>query len=316
MTFDFLCQSGYHPSRAMPLHVYQSLWGMEQLPFRGEREWTLDEQLDLIANAGFDGVSLSFTDAASAETRCRAAIARGLRIQAMYFPTSIDGLRVVFDTIDTVGREHVDHLDLQPDVRPHTLDACIPYLHGWQSLADDAAIPMYVETHRDRMTTDLLFTLRLLEAVPSLLLTADLSHFLVGREFAMPVDDHNHELMHRILRRSRAYHGRVGSREQVQIQTSFPHHRVWVDLFAGWWLEGFRYFVSTHGEEETLTFTCELGPPWYAITGPDGSELSDRWEEALAMADLARSLWNQACAHRESPTTISSIRAPDDNDSR
>lgn len=131
----------------------------------------------------------------------------------------------------------------------------------------------------------------------------------------MPVDEHNQALMHRIVCRSRAYHGRVASREQVQIQTSFPHHRVWVDL-AGWWLEGFCHFFSTHGPEEILTFMCELGPPWYAITGPDGDELSDRWEEALAMADLARSLWDQACAHRESPTTISSIRAAGDSDSK
>jgi hypothetical protein len=277
----------------MPLHVYQSLWGMEQLPFRGEAEWTLDQQLDLIVEAGFQGISLSFTDAESAIRRCRPAIERGLRIQAMYFPVTVGDLKPVFETIEAVGREHVDHLDLQPNVRPHTLDASIPYLLGWQDLADGFGIPMYVETHRDRMTTDLFFTLRLLEAVPSLLLTADLSHFLVGREFALPVDDENHAMMHRIVHRSRAFHGRVASREQIQVQTSFPQHQLWVDLFAGWWREGFSRFRATHDEDAILTFTCELGPPWYAITGPDGAELSDRWAEALQLAELARTLWDQ-----------------------
>jgi len=279
----------------MPLHVYQAIWGMAQLPWKSETKWTLEEQLDLIVDAGFDGVSLSFTDAAAASEIAGEAIARGLRIQATYFPTTIDGLKPVFETIERVGRESVDHVNLQPNVRPRTVGECVPYILGWQAVAADAGVPLYVETHRDRMTTDLLFTLELIDAVPSLQLTADLSHFLVGQEFALPVSDANHALIGRILRRSRAYHGRVASREQVQVQISFPHHKIWLDLFANWWLEGFRHFRATSAAEDVLTFTTELGPPyWYAITGSDGEELSDRWSEALLMADTVRDLWERA----------------------
>lgn len=279
----------------MPLHVYQSIWGMEQLPWKSEAKWTVEQQLDLIAAAGFEGISISFADAEEAKRIAQEAIARGLMIEAQYFPTTIDDLQPVFETIDSVGRENVHHLNLQPNVRPHTVRDCIPYLAGWQQLAASAGVTTYVETHRDRMTTDLHFTLQLLDAVPSLQLTADLSHFLVGREFALPVSDEQHNLIHRVLRRTRAFHGRVASREQVQIQISFPHHQVWIDLFAGWWLEGFRHFRATASSEEILTFTTELGPPfWYAITGPTGEELSDRWEEALQLGALARDLWAQA----------------------
>jgi hypothetical protein len=42
-----------------------------------------------------------------------------------------------------------------------------------------------------------------------------------------------------------------------------------------------------------LTVLCELGPPPYAITGPDGAELSDRWQDALAMKDMIGSLWRR-----------------------
>ena len=78
-----------------------------------------------------------------------------------------------------------DHLNLQPDVRPYRLEECVPYIEGWRQLAADAAgLPVHIETHRDRMTTDLFFTLRLLDRFPDLRLTGDISHYVLGREFA------------------------------------------------------------------------------------------------------------------------------------
>lgn len=98
---------------------------------------------------------------------------------------------------------------------------------------------MLIETHRDRMTTDLHFTLDMLDRWPDLRLLADLSHFLVGRKFAWPVVSANHAMMRRIMDNALAFHGRIASREQVQIQISYPHHRPWVDLFRDWWAYGF-----------------------------------------------------------------------------
>jgi hypothetical protein len=37
----------------------------------------------------------------------------------------------------------------------------------------------------------------------------------------------------------------------------------------------------------------ELLQPWYAITGADGKELSDRWEEALQLKELVRDVWRR-----------------------
>jgi hypothetical protein len=176
-------------------------------------------------------------------------------------------------------------------VRPLRLEDCIPYVEGWRRLAREAGVAVNIETHRDRMTTDLFFTLQLLDCFPDLRLTADVSHFVVGREFAYPLPPEAHTQIHRILDNSWAIHGRVASREQVQIQLSFPHLKHWVDLFMGWWEYAIRSWRKRAADNAVLTFLCELGPPEYAITGADGYELSDRWEEALWMKDAIRAVW-------------------------
>jgi hypothetical protein len=43
-------------------------------------------------------------------------------------------------------------------------------------------------------------------------------------------------------------------------------------------------------------FRVELGPPGYAIVGPGGREISDRWAQQRALRDLAVRLWNEAVA--------------------
>ena len=86
---------------------------------------------------------------------------------------------------------------------------------------------------------------------------------------------------------------RVASREQIQVQISFAHHRHWLDLFMGWWEYGFRQWRRRAPGDAVLTFLCELGPREYAITGRDGLELSDRWEEAQLLMRLVRALWRR-----------------------
>ena len=275
--------------------VYQSLWAMERRRPDG-LEWTLDEKLQMIHRAGFDGAGVRFADRAYVREVTDFLKSHGMTWQAQAYPQTLDDLKPIIDHVLEFG---ADHLNVQPDVRPYTVQACIPLLEGWRRMAHDAGIPMQIETHRNRMTTDLFFTLHILDALPDLRLTGDLSHYVVGREFWYPVSDEDHALMHRIIDNCWGFHGRVASREQIQLQISFPHHQHWVEVFMGWWERGFRQWRRKAGSNETLTFLCELGPPEYAMTGADGYELSDRWQEALMMKDMVRDLW-QRVANDES----------------
>ena len=274
------------------LLIYQSTWAMERRHTDGY-ERTLDENLEMILGAGFDGVSVSFEDRDLARRIGAWQEAHGLSSQALGFPRTVEALAPIIENAEEFG---ANHISIQPNVRPYQVQDCIPYLEGWRRLAEQTAIPVFIETHRDRMTTDLFFTLQLLDCFPDLRLTGDLSHYLVGREFAWPIDDDNHALMHRILDNCWAFHGRVASREQVQVQISFPQHQEWFELFLGWWSYGFRSWLGRAAEGDTLTFTCELGPKEYAMTGADGNELSDRWEEALLMKSRVKEKWRKVVA--------------------
>ncbi len=274
---------------AQKLRVLQSLWAMERR-LRDEPEWPLQTQLAMIRDAGFDGAGVRFIDPDFAGEATAFLRAHGMIWQAQCYPRSVDDLKPVLELVAKLG---ADHVNLQPDVRPTRLADCVPLLEGWRRLGEQAEVAVNIETHRDRMTTDLLFTLQLLDCFPDLRLTADLSHYLVGREFAWPVDDTNHAMIHRILDNSWALHGRIASREQVQVSLGFPQHQGWVGLFMDWWEYGLRSWKKRAGPGATLTFLCELGPPPYAITGADGRELSDRWQDALVMKDMIRGLWDR-----------------------
>jgi sugar phosphate isomerase/epimerase len=275
--------------------VYQSLWAMERRQPDGA-EWTLDEKLRMIIDAGFDGAGVRFIDPAYVAEVTSVLRAHGLTWQAQCYPRTIDDLRPVLALVREYG---ADHVNLQPDMRPYDIEPCLPLLEGWTRLAAEAEIALNIETHRNRMTTDLLFTLHLLDRLPVLRLTADLSHYVVGREFEWPVSAENHALIYRILDQAWAIHGRVASREQIQLQISFPRHQDWVALFMGWWEYAMRSWRRRAPTDGVLTFLCELGPPEYAITGRDGYELSDRWDEAITMMNSVRELWRRIDAKGE-----------------
>lgn len=274
------------------LLVYQSLWAMERR-LRDEPEYPVQQQLEMIRDAGFDGAGVRFADAAFARGVTGFLRGNNMTWQAQCYPRTVADLEPVLALVDELG---ADHVNLQPDVRPYRLEDCIPYIDGWRRLATQAGVPVHIETHRDRMTTDLFFTLHLLDCFPDLRLTGDISHYLLGREFAWPVSEGNHALMHRILDNCWGLHGRVATREQIQVSLNFPQHQGWVDLFMGWWEYAMRSWRGRAGPDATLTFLCELGPPPYAITGPDGRELYDRWPEALRMKDMIRALWARIAA--------------------
>ena len=263
----------------MKLQVYQFYWGMVELPFDGDEEWSMEEKLEKIAEAGFDGVEFLMEEKAHRDAIVSLCDQLRLKRSNIVFPWTPEEFD---DDIKAAQDGGASHINLQPMPMPRRVADGVSYIVRCMDRGCGRISALF-ETHRDRMTTDMHFTLDLIEAVPDMVLCGDLSHFLVGREFAgPPISEQNQQYMDQILARCGAFHARIASREQVQVKaTGFAHNQVRVDLYESWWEYGFKQFKERAGEDDVMTLCRRTGPPTYAIQGADGRELSDRWEEAV-----------------------------------
>lgn len=139
----------------------------------------------------------------------------------------------------------------------------VSFLRDCQSVASDLGLSICVETHRGRPLFEPWRTARLLEALPELLLTSDLSHWhvVVDRE-----PDDIMELFDEASRRSGHVHARVGHEKGAQVP--HPADPLWdehLDLYQRWWTIS-RDAALARGA--TFTVTPEFGPPPYMNQRP------------------------------------------------
>lgn len=270
------------------LKTYTSLWAMQPHDQTGTK-LPYEEVCEMVAGAGYDGmaIDLGAGDVAQAYEVQPMMKAAGLTPLIVAFPKSIEEFR---DTLQMAREFGSPFVDLIGQVMPLSVEGMIPVVRQWIEMAVEENMPIQFEAHRNCITNDLYSTLCLLDAVPEMRMCADLSHYVVDREFKLPMSDRDMGLISRILERSDSFQGRVASRQQIQLQLDFPQHAPWVELFKGWWKEGLEGW-RRRNEDGDCIFLCELGPPEYAMTGPDGREMSNRWEEALVIKGWIEDMW-------------------------
>jgi len=241
------------------LKTFQSLWSMQPHDQTGEI-LPYDRVCGMVRDAGYDGlaIDLGAADVATAYEVRPHMDREGLTPLIVAFPKSVESLRETLKMAKDFGSPYV----------------------------------IQFETHRNCITNDLFFTLCLLDAVPEMRLAGDFSHYMVDREFKLPLSHWERGLIQRCIERCDSFQGRVASRQQVQLQLDFPQNAKWVELFEEFWTAGLTNWCDRN-EDGDLVFLCELGPPEYAMTGPDGREMSNRWDEALVIKDKVNAIWSK-----------------------
>ena len=246
----------------MMLRLEQSWWSCGGLDFP-EEAW-----LERIAGAGFAAVHRRVPEADWLR-RCRSL---GLRWSA----TAILG------TAAAIAEEVARAVDAGADWMNLQLREDEPA----EALLDAVAaaesrhrLPLRVETHRGRITQDLERTCGFVRARPTLRLTLDLSHYVVAGEVQGDT-----AAFAPLFPAAGALHLRVSNGEQVQVPLAGNEPAL--ERFLGWWRAALAQ-AAARGDQ-WFPAVCELGPPPYAIRDQSGRELSDRWAEALTLADRLR----------------------------
>ncbi|WP_019528028.1 sugar phosphate isomerase/epimerase family protein [Dasania marina] len=273
------------------LEVFQSLWAMEQRhPEKPER--SLEESFAMIAEAGYHGVCLDL-DAEGIDDALQSKPLfdkYNLKAMANGFPSKMKDMKTI---IATAKEFNCVTLNIISGVMPVSVAGAIPVIYRWMEEAEQAGMPLTFETHREGILNDLYYTLEVIDAIPELRICADLSHFVLDREFVAPISSRDQGYINRVMDRADSFQGRIASREQIQVQIDFPQHQQWVEIFKGWWKDGMREWRKRNPNDATLIFLCELGPPPYAITDANQLELSDRWQEALTIKSWAEDIWQE-----------------------
>ncbi|HLJ56021.1 MAG TPA: TIM barrel protein [Chthonomonadaceae bacterium] len=276
-------------ANAPRLRVQHSLWSLRKLPMNGATEWTLDEKFARVREAGFEAVECWLTDANEAEHR--AALDRhGLRLILGHRPFSLDDVRA---TVARAVRLKADFIFAQPADAFTPVHTVAELCREGRKLSADAGLAMFIEIHRNNFTENLPQILELIELLPDVRFTADLSHLVVCGEFYGWKEERAVDRLLPVLSRTSHMHGRISNGEAVQVDVGDGSGDT-AQFFVRLWATAMHAWLADAGPGDVLPFASELGPPRYAITLPDGREFSDRWEQSLVMKRLAEQAWAKA----------------------
>jgi hypothetical protein len=269
-----------------------NLWTLMNHPSR-ENEWTVDEKLRSIREAGFDGVCW----APSAE------LAEGVRRHGLIFVGGMASANApefpkLLRDLKEAGAVHINvQLGRHDVLTPEALQLTLALMQRGQELGVFPA----VETHRNTCTETPEKTLSLVEAYQQatgelLPLSWDFSHFAVVKHL-LP-DQFTGRLLTRpdLIQHAQQFHFRPFNGHHAQVPITCgdgeltPEVRDWLPFAKAvlrCWLEGNR----NNGRE---IFICpELGPVegGYAL-----SAFRNSWEEAKTLRREIDQLWADALA--------------------
>jgi hypothetical protein len=269
---------------APSLGLAQSFWAL------GKREILLAQSLEEACADGFEYFEVGLLEDRLSET---ASLLKAfpLKLIAQGWAATAGEARVFLERAVERGAVainiHLGHAYL-------TADEAALMVDDVYRMADECRLPLLLETHRGRVTQDLLRTVKLR---PDTVLTLDLSHYLVAGETLGGSEDLFRASLSSLLARTGLIHGRISNGRSIQVGTDDAF--AFTEVLESLWQEAMELWLADAPADAVFVFEPELGPPPYVYTERSGSEIFSRTEETRVITELARRAWSAAWARHQ-----------------
>lgn len=273
------------------LKIYNSKWALIGLP-RGAKEWSLEEKLIQVKEAGFEGIETE--DVLEDETHAVELVRKlGLDL-GMGSSKILRSGQEVRQGLEICKRTRAKYYVIVAGDAFMSDDAAAALVKDSIQASTDLGVPLLFETHRRSLTESCYRVLKLIDRVPDIRFCADLSHFVVSGSLGGASAQEWVQRWGPILDRSDSFQCRISNGEQVQVDVGDGSSKLaqkWVEL----WAEILRRWLKRAQPGDFFPVTSELGPPPnYSILDPNGVEISDRWQQTLVMKRLTEQAWATA----------------------
>jgi len=280
-----------HANDGSPIiKIYNSTWALRGLP-RGEKEWSLEEKLTRVKDAGFEGIE---TEDILENEQHSVGLIRKLGLDlGMGSSKILHSAKEVREGLETCKRTGARYYVIVAGDAFMSDEAAAALVKDSIQASADLGVPLLFETHRRSLTESCYRVLKLIDRVPEMRFCADLSHFVVSGSFGGASLQEWMQRWDPILDRSDSLQCRISNGEQVQVDVGDGSSKLaqkWVEL----WAEILRRWRKRAQPGDFFPVTSELGPPNYSIVDRNGVEISDRWQQSLVMKRLTEQAWAMA----------------------
>ena len=282
------------------LEIYKTLWGVEE---------SLAETLNSLPLQGFTGVEACLLYMSKED-------------KDLLKQSSVNGDSHVILMLQTSGKDVASHLlsldnQLEEAISYHTKkinihggldrwsfeESCV-YFEGFLALEEkysllfDAGVSLLHETHRGRILYSPWTSLAIFNKFPSLLLTSDLSHWVLVAERHL-IGDEFLEVMNFVFRNTRHIHARPGHTQHIQLQGHSLRDPIHIDD-----INNFKRYWSTIFEKQidmghfSISSTIEFGPWPYNLSSQGSKPVYSINDDISFIKEVIQALHQDALSNQ------------------
>lgn len=265
----------------MKIKYLCTIWGMHKP--------TIEENLSLIRNAGFEGVEMK-VPVDKTERNILKSLLKEMELD-LVSQVRAEGATVK-DQIESFQIELNRVVEFNPLlVNVHSgkdfwaLKNNLEVITNIEKISNNYGIKIVHETHRARATFCTTATMELIKTLPTIRFTADFSHWCCVHNSLL---QDQCDSVNNLIKRSDYIHARVGS--AVTPQVTDPRAPEWkncVEVHIKWWKDIVDFHKNSNSE--VLPICSEFGPPEYMATIPFIQKpVANLWEINCYMKDMLK----------------------------